>query len=430
MLDCLSITSWGSRAVEFPIKLRFGSFKRVAVFGGAGALMVALLVVVFVVGRESASDDSATAATTAREFDYSILNDIRNVLGRDYVKPDNLDDQTLFEAAVNGMLNVLNDSGTYYVAPEEFQTETIQSGSFDGIGATVSQENNEIVIVEPIRGTPAERAGLQSGDVILAVDGDPTKGWTTNKAVLRIRGPRNTQVTITIRHPDGKTQDYTLTRDRVLVESVRTSPPGGTLKDANGQTISNIGYIQIREFSARTAQELDAAIKDRLQNGAKGLIIDVRYNLGGLLDPTIRAADLFLDSGIILSQRNGDGRETVYKANNGQGAPGLPVVILQNRFSASAAEVLAAALQDNGRATIVGEKSFGKGTVNVSRELDNGGAVRVSIAQWLSPSGTLIDKVGVRPDVEVILTDEDIDLRRDAQLFRAIDILRGQVRAP
>jgi carboxyl-terminal processing protease len=156
----------------------------------------------------------------------------------------------------------------------------------------------------------------------------------------------------------------------------------------------------------------------------------VRRNLGGNLQSTLSSADLFLDSGTILIQRAGDGKETSYVARQGQTAPNLPVVVLQDRFSASAAEVLAAALQENGRATVIGEKSFGKGTVNSPRELADGGALFVTIAQWLTPNGTLIDKVGVRPDIEVLMSDEDIDLRRDTQLFRAIEVLRGQVRAP
>src|SRR5207237_722789 len=138
-------------------------------------------------------------------------------------------------------------------------------------------------------------------------------------------------------------------------------------------------------------------------------------NLGGLLDPTIKAADMFLDSGTILTQRDPAGKETSVRASNGQLAPNIPIVILQDRYSASASEVLAAALHDNGRATIVGEKSFGKGTVNVTRNLANGGAVRVSVAQWLTPTKTLIDHVGIQPDVKVTPTDEDIDLRRDVQ---------------
>ena len=398
----------------------------------AGGFVIAIIALAaFFAGRESNTEAKPIASTTSSEFDYSILNQIRQVLGKDYVKQENLDDQALFEAAINGMLGLLNDKGTYYMTPEDFQTDTTLTGSFEGIGATVSSQNNEIVIVAPIKDTAAEKAGLKGGDVIMSVDGEPTKGWSVEKTVLRIRGPRGTTVTLSIRHQDGKTEEYKLVRQTVQVESVSAVPPGGTLKDSSGATVSNIGYVHIREFSRRTAQEMEAAVKEQVAQGAKALIIDVRSNPGGLLNTTIQLADEFLDNGNIVIQRDAAGRETAYTARNGQIIPAnMPIVVVQNRFSASASEVLAAALQDNGRATVVGEKSFGKGTVNTARELANGGAVYVSIAAWLTPKGALIDNVGVIPDIEVKRTDEDIDLRRDPEIYKAVDILRGQVRAP
>ena len=401
---------------------------------GVAAVLVVALVAVggFVAGRAIESDDNnAVAGNENPDFDYSVLNEIRALLDRYYVRPENLDDQSLFEAAVNGMIGILNDSGTFYVTPDDFQTSTTLTGSFDGIGATVSQQGGDIVIVAPIKDTPAEKAGLKSGDIILKVDGESTSGWTVEKTVLRIRGERGTPVTITIEHDDGRVQDYTLTRATVQVDSVQTTPPGGVLRTASGQEVRDIGYIQIQEFSRRTAQELDSAIKAEVARGVKGLIVDVRYNGGGLLDTTVSSADLFLDNGTILTERDQSGRETDFVAKQGQTAPNIPIVVLQNRFSASASEVLAAALQENDRATIVGEKSFGKGTVNSPRELSDGGALYVTIAEWLTPNGRLINNVGVAPDIEVIPTDLEIDQRLDPQVFKAIEVLQGQVqRAP
>ena len=393
-------------------------------------LLAAVGVGAFIAGRETRPEGSPVVSGQPGQFDYQVLNEIRELLDRYYVRPDNLDDQALFEGAVNGMLGILNDTGTFYVTPEDFQTSTTLTGQFDGIGATVSQQNNEIVIVSPIKDTPAEKAGLKSGDVILEVDGESTKGWTVEKAVLRIRGPRGTQVTIKVRHSDNTEQVYTLTRATVQVESVQTTPPGGVLRTSSGQQVTNIGYIQILEFSRRTAQEIEAAVRQQLQAGVRGLIIDVRYNGGGLLDTTVSTADLFLDNGTILIERDANGKETSFVAKQGQVAPNIPIVILQNRFSASASEVLAAALQENGRATLIGEKSFGKGTVNSPRQLSDGGALYVTIAEWLTPTGTLINNVGIRPDIEVIPTDDDIDQRRDPQLLRAVDVLLGQARGP
>ena len=410
-----------------------GGDRTIKLLAGVAAVLVLVVVAIgaFMLGRENAADDSSDLISSEPgAFDYDVLNEIRSLLDRYYVRPENLDDQSLFEAAVNGMLGILNDTGTFYVTPEDYQTSTTLTGSFEGIGATVSAQGSDIVIVAPIKDTPAERAGLVSGDAIRAVDGEDTTGWTVEKAVLRIRGPRGTDVTLTIEHADGTIEDYTITRDTVQVQSVQPIPPGGVLRNSAGDEVSDIGYVQIQEFSRRTAQEVEDAVQAQLDAGIKGLIIDVRYNGGGLLDTTVSLADLFLDNGIILTERDADGRETDFVAKDGQLAPGLPIVVLQNRFSASASEVLAAALRENDRATIVGETSFGKGTVNSPRELSDGGALYVTIAEWLTPSGTLINTVGIFPDIEVIPTDDEIDQRLDPQLIQAVEVLQGQAKAP
>jgi carboxyl-terminal processing protease len=401
---------------------------------GAGAVFIVAGVAMafFFIGRESAPEQRRSIVTSGDPgtYDFRVLNDIMSILERDYVKPDNLDDQTLYEAAITGLLNVLNDSGTFYVDPTSFELDTALTGSFDGIGATISAQNGEIIIVSLFKDAPAERAGIQRGDAIMAVDGESTEGWTSDKTALRIRGPRGSTVTVEIKHADSRIEEYKLVRARVQTESVHTEPPEGTVKDANGVTVPGIGYVQITEFSPRTAQELEAAVRQVVNDGARALILDVRRNLGGNLASTISSIDLFLDNGTILKQRDASGRETSYVAKQGQVAPNVPIVVLQDRFSASASEVLAAALQENGRATVIGEKSFGKGTVNTPRELADGGAIFVTIAQWLTPQGRLIDKVGILPDIEIIPTDDDIDRRRDPQLYRAVDVLRGQVRSP
>ncbi len=409
-----------------------GKGRRARALQIAAAALTAVVIAAgaFVVGQSTASEEASSVTTAPGEFDFSVLNDIRDILGKDYVKLDNLDDQTLYEGAIQGLLNILNDSGTFYIDRTSYELDTTLTGSYEGIGANIALQNNETVIVAPIKDTPADRAGLVSGDVIVAVEGELTKGWALERVTLRVRGPRGSEVTISIRHVDDTIEDYTLTRARVQTESVTIIPPGGTLRDASGADVTGLGYVYIRSFTPDTAAELEAALREVIAAGAKGLILDVRGNPGGSLNATVSSIDLFLDDGTMLIQRDASGRETNYVARAGQVAADLPVVILQDRFSASASEVLAAALQENGRATVVGETSFGKGTVNSPRQLRDGGALFVTIAQWLTPSGTLIDKVGVRPDVEVLLTDEDIDLRRDAQLHRAIDILQGQLRAP
>jgi carboxyl-terminal processing protease len=385
----------------------------------------------FALGRESgdSTSEAAPAATNEEDgrFDYGLLNEVRDLLDRYYVRPENLDDQSLFEAAVNGMLDILSDSGTYYVPPELHQTSTLLTGAFEGIGATISQDGDQIVIVAPIRDTPAERAGLVSGDVILAVDGESLAGWTTDQAVLRIRGEKGTEVTLTVLHADGTQEDITLVRDTVLVDSVYTDPPGGVLRDAEGNEVTNIGYVWIQSFSGRTDTELEDAVNGLLDSGIDGLIIDVRNNGGGLVNTTLGSIDLFLDQGTIFTERDASGNETSHVATPGQLNGDIPIVVLQNRFSASASEILSAALIENDRATSIGETTFGKGTVNLSRNLSDGGALYVTIREWLTPSGLLINNVGVRPDIEVIPTDEQIDAGEDPVLQRGIEVLQGQM---
>lgn len=407
-----------------------------------GLLAVSILVLSFAVGYVVRGDGGSktTPAATANndasankapgDTDFKNLNDIFSLLQSKYVDPDVVDRQTLYQAAINGLLQTFPDSGTFYVDPNTVKTSVGPSGKFDGIGATVASQNGQIVIVAPIEGTPAERAGLTAGDVILEVDGESTDGWTQEKAVLKIRGPRGSTVKLKIRHnTDEKTLE--IERDAITVQSVTTQPPGGTLKDGAGADITDIAYIHIREFSEPTKDEMQTALKNAVSSGAKGVILDLRNNPGGLLRTTADIADEFLDGNqVILTERERDGSEQKFTAQAGGAATQIPVVIIMNRFSASGSEVLAAALHDNGRATIVGEKSFGKGTVNVSNDLKDGGQLYISIAKWLTPNGTQIDGVGIRPDIEIKLSDVDIDMRRDVQLFKAIDVLRGTDTTP
>ena len=263
---------------------------------------------------------------------------------------------------------------------------------------------------------------------MLAVDGEDAEGWSVQKAVLRIRGRRGTAVELTVRHQDGEVETLSIVRDDILVSSVDTAPPGGVLRDANGDEVSDIGYIRIRNFTSRTPEELGELIEE-LDGNVRGIILDVRGNPGGLLIETALTADMFLDGGTILVQVDRQGGESVFNARPGM-VTELPVAVVQDEFSASGSELLAAALQENGRGIVVGSNSFGKGTVNHARDLSNGGAVYVSIARWLTPDRNLIEGRGVIPDIEVTLTIEDIEAERDIAVYRAIDALRALVGTP
>lgn len=405
-----------------------------------GLLAASILVLAFAVGYVWRGDGGTTsgalpsAADSQKpptEGDFANLNQIFKLLQDKYVDPNLVDQQTLYQAAITGMLQTFPDSGTFYVDPNTVKTSVGPSGKFDGIGATVASQNGQIVIVAPIENTPAQRAGIRAGDVILEVDGESTSGWSQEKAVLKIRGPKGTKVTLKIRHDDGSEQTLDIERDEIQVASVTTTPPGGVLKDGAGNEITDIGYIHIREFTEQTADEMQKALKDIVDSGKKGVILDLRNNPGGLLRTTADVANEFLDADkLLLTEQERDGTKTEFKSHGGGIATKLPVVIIINRFSASGSEVLSAALHDNDRATLVGEKSFGKGTVNVSNDLKDGGQLYISIAKWLTPKGTQIDGVGIRPDIPVQMSDADIDARRDVQLFKAIDVLRNTDTTP
>jgi carboxyl-terminal processing protease len=379
----------------------------------------------------AADTDDADQPGVFSDIDAELLDEIIGILEDDFVEPDLIDRQLLLEGAINGLFQALGDPHSVYIDPQTYAVSRDDfSGAFEGIGATVSRQDNYVVIVRPLPNTPAERAGVRAGDIILAVDGEDAEGWSVEKAVLRIRGRRGTPVDITVRHTDGTEETITIVRDNILVASVDTAPPGGILKDSAGDEVTNIGYIRIRSFTARTPQELGDLVRQLEDSGEiDALILDVRANPGGLLDETAETADLFLDNGTILVQVDRSGTEQVYRADRNI-VTQLPIAVVQDEFSASGSEVLAAAIQENGRGIVVGSTSFGKGTVNRARDLSNGGAVYVSIARWLTPDRNIIEGRGVIPDIEVTLTADDIEADRDLAVYRAIEALRAMLSSP
>ena len=383
--------------------------------------------VVFEPATEGRSAVAASGASSIGQTDFATLNEILAVLKQDYVDSDRIDGDQLFEAAVNGMFKALGDPHSTYIDPDTYAISRDDfQGAFQGIGATVALQGEFVVIVRAMPNTPAESAGLRPGDAILAVDGEDAEGWSVDKAVLKIRGPRGSTVGLRIRHVDGSVAEVSLIRDEITVASVDNLPPGGTLRDAGGAEVKDLGYLRIRSFTNRTPKELSDVVNAAKANGARGLIIDVRGNPGGLLNETAQTADMFLDKGIIVIQVDRSGTERTIQARAGNEITTIPIVVVQDEFSASGSELLAAALQENGRATVVGARSFGKGTVNHARELSNGGAVYVSIARWLTPGRQQIEGQGVRPDIEVTLTADDIEAQRDVAIQRAVDVLRSK----
>ncbi len=370
----------------------------------------------------------------------AIIDEIVDLLQKDYVDKAILSDEMLRQAAIDGIITALNDTHTEYLTPAELANGALSlNSSYDGIGATVSDSTGEVTIVAPFRDSPAEKAGIRPGDVILEVDGESIVGWTQTEAVQIIRGPQGTEVTLKVRHTDGTEAVLTIVRGNIPLESVFVEPnlevipgeSGTALVDRNGDLVTDVAYVAITQFHDQTLTELRTKLADIEDKGFKGLIIDVRSNPGGLLGATIDVTDEFMESGTILSQQDSEGKLQSWTARSGGLATSIPIVILQDGGSASGAEVFAAALQENGRATVLGTRSFGKGTVNRLQPLTGCGdpagcgALYLSVARWLTPDGNQIEGLGVKPDVELAMTYDLYIDEGDIQIFAAIDILRG-----
>lgn len=329
-----------------------------------------------------------------------------------YPDPSKAKDKDLVEAAVYGMLGSLDTYSTY-LDEEHWRSLREQTrGRFGGLGIEVRKEGNYIEIVSPIDGTPAARAGLKTGDRILRANGRSLEGVLLRDAVLELRGDPGSKVVLGIKRGEKPPFDVTLERAIINIASVRWRTEG------------NIGYIRITSFSERVGEEVAEAVlalKRELGPRARGLILDLRNNPGGLLDQSIKVSDMFLDKGRIVSTRERF-YEHHYDALNGDVSGGLPMVILINNGSASAAEIVAGALKDQRRATLVGTKSFGKGTVQTIIPLSGSDAVKLTTAIYLTPSGHSVDG-GIVPDVVIPMDEKD---EGDPQLRSAMSLLAGQ----
>lgn len=354
-------------------------------------------------------------------------NDIRTAyLNRTYT-----DQEEAYEA-VREMLEQLDDPYTRFMDPQEFSNMQIDtSGELTGVGIQISQEEEteEILVVSPIEDTPAFDAGLLPGDVITSIDGESTEGMELSDAVNLIRGPVNSQVTLSITR-DGDPMDFELTRARIEIHPVRysveTSPEG------------SIGYIRLTQFSANASDEMREAIKELEEREVTGYVLDLRSNPGGLLFSSIDIAEMWIDEGTIVStvDRNSVSDEEVA---HDKALSDRPLVVLVDGGSASASEILSGALQDNDRAVLVGTQTFGKGLVQSVRGLSDGSGVAVTIAKYLTPSGRDINKLGIEPDYIVELSDEERDAladnrdkigtMEDPQYSKAIEVLTDSIRS-
>lgn len=334
----------------------------------------------------------------------------------DYYMIQPVDDVKLMQGAIRGMIDSLGDQHSSYMDPDEYEMATTSfAGEYEGIGAWVNVDGEYLTIAEPMPGSPAEKAGLLPGDQIIAIDGEDMTGVDPILARKKVLGPKGTTVVLTIlREGEEKPFDVAITRATILVPSVTYEMKEG-----------NIGYVKIINFGDKTTEELQTALKELLKNKPSGLILDLRNNPGGGLTTAIESASQFLKSGVVLYEEYGDGTRKTHKVIPGGLATELPLVVLVNKYSASASEVVAGAIQDAGRGILVGEKTFGKGTVQSWIPLsDEQGAVRITIARWLTPNERAIHEEGLTPDIEVVMTNDDIQAGRDPQLDKALEILQ------
>lgn len=414
--------------------------------------VLAVIALSLMLGMSNACAEKA--AKPAEEADtYELLNLFGEVMERaktSYV--EEVDDKKLIESAINGMLVSLDPHSSYLDAQSYKYMNEQTKGKFGGLGIEVTMENGVVKIVSPIDDTPAAKAGLKPGDYITNIDGEQVIGMSLNDAVDKMRGKVGSKVKLTIRRVGEKPFEVTLKREEVKIQSVKNDIKSG-----------DVAYIRITSFSGDTDKMVEKAIKQakkELKGNIKGVVLDVRNNPGGLLDQAVNISDLFLDKGEIVSTRSRNEEDTVrYTAKEGDITDGLPIVVMINDGSASASEILAGALQDHKRAIILGEKSFGKGSVQTVVPLGKYGAMRLTTARYYTPSGRSIQATGIIPDVEVhpakveeyinnyglseaeyrnALKNEatgedkktekntkDEDWRKDYQLSRAVDLVKA-----
>jgi len=343
----------------------------------------------------------------APQTDFDIVEQAWEIILRDYVENEDIDTEALAQGAVNGMVEALGDPYTSHLDAETYQLSLGElEGSFEGIGAYVSVKDEQL-IVAPIADSPADKAGIRAGDIILEIDGQSTEGMNLVEAVLLVRGPEGTTVALLVLHED-ETEPELIEIVRAVIE----------VPSVDFEMREAIAYIAITQFSERTAEELSLVMETLNQQGAAGIIVDLRGNLGGTLDSAVDVASFFLEEGVVVDVVDNEENHEVYSVRPGGITTDLLMVVLVDEYSASGSEVLAGALQDYGRATIAGARTFGKGSVNVLHQLDDGSGLYITVGRWLTPNGRLIEGEGIYPDYELELEGEDA-------IQWAIDYLRS-----
>ncbi|HWR65125.1 MAG TPA: S41 family peptidase [Bellilinea sp.] len=363
---------------------------------------------------QTAETPQAEATPVDRDTLFQPFWQAWDLIHKQYVDQP-VDDEQLMRGAISGMMGSLGDPNTGYMDPDQFrQANAPLEGEYEGIGAWVDPTGEFLTIISPMEGSPAEAADLKSGDQIIAVDAVSVVGIDPNLVLRDVLGPAGTTVVLTIQREELEDPfDVSIIREKIVIPLVTSK-----------MLDNNIAYLQILQFGDTTESDVRDALKDMLKNDPIGLILDLRNDPGGYLETAIAVTSQFIGDGIVMIEQHGSGEKITFTARPGGLALDIPLVVLVNEGSASASEITAGAIQNRGRGKLVGTTTFGKGTVQSWSTLVNDqGAVKVTIARWLTPNERQIHGIGLTPDVEVPLTEEDVTAERDPQLDKAVELL-------
>lgn len=381
-------------------------------------IIIGLLVAVYTFGFYIGKNQVVCKACKPENIDFSLFWDAYEKLQSSFINPEKIDEQKIIYGAISGMMKSLDDPYTEFFDPEQAKMfEQDLAGSFDGIGAEIGIKKGGLTIIAPLKGTPADLAGLRAGDQIIKINGESSLDMPVDLAVGKIRGKKGTEIVLTIfREGWRETKDVKIVRETIKIESVKWE-----LKDGN------IAYLQIRYFNQSLPSDFKKIASEIINSGAKKIIIDLRDNPGGYLEVSKNIAGWFLLKGEIVTVEDFGGKkeQEFHRTDGNSKFADYPTVILINKGSASASEILAGAIKDNRGVKIVGEKSFGKGSVQEVMELQDGKSfLKITVAKWLTPKGNLISEIGLSPDENVAITDNDFELGNDPQMDKAIEIIK------
>ncbi len=364
------------------------------------------------------SEEAANAGDeeNGQAIDFNLYWEVWDNLKTNYVDRNMVKDQDLFYGSLKGLTAAVGDPYTVFMDPKESkQFSDDLAGTFEGIGAEVGMRGDITTIISPLDGMPAQKAGVRAGDKVYAVDGVSTLGLTVNEVVTKIRGPKDTKVTITIIRGKEKPRDITITRSVIIVKSVKTE-----------MRADGLFVIRVSNFNDDTEDLFNLAVNNILLKEPKGIILDLRNNPGGYLETAVMMASEWVEAGPIVAEQFNGNRRNEYPSNGRGRLKNIPTIVLVNGGSASASEILAGALRDYKKATIVGEMTYGKGSVQSLSDLSGGAALKITIANWLTPAGDFINEKGLAPNIEVKLTTADADKGLDPQFDKAVELLKAK----